>query len=126
MLNLERLLAWVEDIETTDEQQIKSYLHTDEGFCCLGRLCEVAGLDSEIIDVHSPNRYFSYGEGMTSNSVMPPPEAYDWLGIEEDERVFGETFDLGKYATMNDEGKTFKEIGAQIREDFGLPSTSNE
>lgn len=64
--------AWAEDLRTTDAKQVNDYLTlhigpNTEGYCCLGRLCIVAGLD--------PN-----AEDGFVNESLPPQSVFDFVG----------------------------------------------
>ena len=55
---------WVNNLRSGEYTQDKSYLKTDEGYCCLGVLCETLGLPSVA------NKYKVFGESLNT-SVAP-------------------------------------------------------
>lgn len=100
-----KLLAWIEDLETTDAKQGFGALHPGDAYCCLGRACEVLGAqwsETTVVD-----RWHSVaGQG---NAIGLPREFYRPLGVTDEDVIM-----LGK---MNDSyGKTFPEIAAWLRE----------
>ena len=104
--------AWLTDLETTDAPQTTAKLHTENGFCCLGRACivfktpQTSWINEDGIDV------FSY-EG---ESGPAPQSIVDKLHLFTNEgkpRI--ETKNIECLVELNDAGKTFKEIAAIIR-----------
>jgi hypothetical protein len=110
-------LAWLHDLETTEERQAKRVLHrraaygnSSAGFCCLGRACEVLRIDR---DEHISGNLVTYDNEV----IEAPKKVIDRL------RLYGSCGHLIKSSTdgfytlagMNDDGKSFKEIAAYIR-----------
>lgn len=111
-------LAWLHDLETTEEPQTKEYLHVERGFdglpagfCCLGRACVTLGLLPS-----SGSKFVSYeGKGATL-----PESAVAKLHLLDEEGELGWTAEIdgerfNSLVVMNDKGKSFKEIAAYIR-----------
>lgn len=124
-VNRENLLAWVQDIESGKHRQANGVLRCgveNPQYCCLGRLCEVA-MENDVSIRRVPDRThigrFGYTGHADSNTATAqtsrvPYPVTEWLGGQ---LRYG---DLSKYAVMNDNGQTFLEIAAAIREDFDL------
>jgi hypothetical protein len=65
MLTREELTRWTSALRANPEQQVSGKLTTDgkTGFCCLGKLCEVMGLEPHPY-LHLPEQ-MSYGTSWT-------------------------------------------------------------
>lgn len=110
-MNQNNLEKWLADLETTDQPQTQSALRDAEGYCCLGRLCEVAIADGTecIVTNTTDTDYFNYE--YDGSGSMPPESIRDWLG-ELPEQHF-----LTKCAELNDDYYlSFKEIARRIRQ----------
>lgn len=76
-MNLARLKLWIEDLRTTTERQTSNVLHNERGFCCLGRLCEVAIADGVPVSVEL--RQHNGEHSYDNHFAMPPPVVRSWL-----------------------------------------------
>lgn len=112
MSSKELLQQWVDALRSDDYQQIKSHLHRDEGYCCLGVLCEIAGEEwhqnmentEEFLTV-----YYVEGEESVRMADYPPEHVLEKAEI---------TMDFcKKLAHYNDEGYTFNYIANMIEEE---------
>jgi hypothetical protein len=133
-------LAWIEALESGDYAQAKGSLRkidyppnaqgvSENGYCCLGVACEVAaktgGVSGEW-EAGSPAPLFivrdAQGERKDSAGGALPFAVADWLGVpDSDPRI-------GQYvaSTWNDQqGKTFPEIAALLRDEFGYPAKAD-
>lgn len=116
---------WVEALRSGKYSQGKNYLRKGDSYCCLGVLCEVAGLEWERIPTQSA---FAVREFAFETQT---------LGYELQEKLFDNTryddeydkrvnMDEGPMVTIdgdkntlaahNDAGKTFKQIADAIEE----------
>jgi hypothetical protein len=106
-------LAWLHDLETTEEPQCTEHLHstgTDMayGFCCLGRACIVLGVQET--DDEGP--YVEY-DGDPQILTEPTIKRLRLRGTNGDFRVPDDGASC--LTDMNDKGKSFKQIAAYIR-----------
>jgi hypothetical protein len=101
--------AWLRDLETTEEPQTKRYLHLfsehddfsetlSAGYCCLGRACVVLGATE---CKNGPIGLFDGNSGRLSNPLMHRLRL----------RGRGQSMLI----SLNDRGKSFKQIAAYIR-----------
>lgn len=130
----ENRAQWLAALRSGTYSQTKGYLRTDEGYCCLGVACDVAGIPSERLSTAAWN-FGRYG----MDQVLPE-EGEEWLGvntanpqldipfdlIEQGPRFPDEDFVAGGVGTtlaeLNDGGLTFAQIADMI-DYFGfLPS----
>jgi len=135
---------WITALTSGEYKQSKELLRTDEGFCCLGVLTDLAVKDKVdgIEWYYNNNRLSKHGvSGSTidpEDSVLPPC-VIDWAGtvtdnpniILEDTSIFkkeGRTIPIAMHfnrdthgyhmtlACLNDAGVTFAEIAEIIEE----------
>lgn len=103
--------AWLEDLETTLEPQIKSRLRDKRGNCCLGRALMVLGEQPSSIE--SMGGLCGWGDdNEQSNLLFRDQKALNLRGGDAPPRDFAEADSLTQ---MNDGGKSFKEIAQAIR-----------
>jgi len=116
--------AWLHDLETTREPQTMRYLHLFEphqdnndllqpGYCCLGRACVVLGVPEK--------RNGNYGSFDNHIGHLPTDARLRLrLKVNAIETLIG----------MNDDGESFSQIAAYIRENawtvFVLPGEEVE
>jgi hypothetical protein len=100
---------WVDALRSGDYQQGRNYLRTDNGFCCLGVLCDLYGKENNVEWEHS-----SYKDAYMFQNTMAvlPLSVVEWSGVEDgNPLVNGEPFTL---SGLNDQGSTFNEIADVI------------
>lgn len=119
----ENLLRWVEDLESGQHTQVKHHMVLKgEGYCCLGRLCEVAiehdvplqrVAERDLIPDTSPN-VFGYADpdGPMEFGSYVPTGVSEWVGLDP--------HTLARYAARNDAGESFEQIATAIRRAYHL------
>ena len=102
---------WLSALRSGDYKQTQLKLHTDDGFCCLGVLCDLYGKENNVewnLANNGHNYEFQDKESHLPSSVM------EWAGVE------GQNPDIDNgtetLATLNDTGCTFEEIADIIQE----------
>jgi len=116
---------WITALTDGSYAQTKSALHTAEGFCCLGVLCDLydanhwkpyqrhvpeqVQVDGSPRSVETVYRYIP-GHPADTYEVMPPESVTDWAGLG--------VIEAGQLATMNDGGYSFATIAAHIKENL--------
>lgn len=114
-MDRDNLLKWIVDLETTTEPQARSCLFDGVGYCCLGRLCVVAGEEFAYIDETGEHIVFDY-DGLECSAYPPERVLSEFLDDEE--------FDYTRYASLNDKDElTFSEIAQVLRQDHGFPDS---
>lgn len=128
---------WVNALRSGDYPQASGWLRTDEGYCCLGVLCEL-GVKAGVIpeakqDKLNPKIYrykveegegdYNQGERDTDGHALFLPKAIqEWAGIDAesptvptDEGDDKESYPDGlELAEANDAGESFDQIAARI------------
>jgi hypothetical protein len=101
---------WVDALRSGEYQQTQNYLRTDNGFCCLGVLCDLYGKENNVEwepSTHSKNAYM-----FQNMATGLPLSVMEWVGVEGyNPLVNGGPFTL---AELNDKGSTFNEIADVI------------
>lgn len=103
---------WIDALRSGDYQQATGSLRTEEGFCCLGVLC----------DLHRKaiNKKKARWEKIThfgtftyiGDADILPQDVIDWAGLKNADPICG----VGSLSGHNDNGKSFCEIAEIISE----------
>lgn len=108
----------VEALRSGEFSQVGRYLHTPDGYCCLGVATELYLREhgGEWEPHQSVGETIHWYEFDDLDAVLSP-KVQDWLGF----RTSRGDFSTNSLASLNDSGKTFKEIADVIEsEPFGL------
>lgn len=116
---------WLEGLRSEEFAQTKGALRDDEGYCCLGVLCEVAIKAGVIIEVSEPSPGDDGKWGFDGNTDLPPDSVIEWaFGISDvslEVLVDSDEHDGVRYphelTELNDtSGWTFEEIANAVEE----------
>lgn len=106
-MNKDNVRKWVAALRSGKYEQTTSFLYDNGRYCCLGVLCEIAGIQHE-------GRFFDGEDNFL------PARAKDWIGVFDSDPLIGPN----EASALNDEhGKTFSEI-ADLIEYYWLDSES--
>lgn len=108
-MNAEIKTKWIQALRSGKYEQTKGTLHVqDNGYCCLGVLCDV--FDSSRWHIEAPGRCvsWSYNSGDIRQG-FPPHALLQEIGLNQEF--------ASRLADKNDKGATFKDI-AQMIEDL--------
>jgi hypothetical protein len=100
---------WVSALRSGEYQQTQRYLRTDNGFCCLGVLCDLYGKENNVewnLANNGHNYEFQEFESYLPSSVV------EWSGIEEVNPLVND--EESTLANLNDSGSTFEQIADVI------------
>lgn len=114
-MNAEIKALWIADLRSGKHKQTTGLLQSRRGFCCLGRLCELAVEAGVIPKPVSNGPWEEYdGEGsVLPNSVMK------WAELETATAHYGVGHpNKSRLSEDNDKGKTFAEIADIIEREF--------
>jgi len=96
---------WVSALRSGDYQQGECYLRKEDGFCCLGVLCDLYGKEDNVEWTPSG---FDNAYAFQGNVGDLPSSVIEWAGVE------GQNPDIDNgtetLAGLNDTGCTFEEI----------------
>ena len=108
---------WIEALRSKNYQQTTNYLRTQQGYCCLGVLCDLYAKEHNGVgwDVAGDVDYEFLDEIQTM-----PEEVKIWAGLyTRDPYFFKVDEERNIYlAEINDEGASFEEIAQLIEEKF--------
>lgn len=115
---------WAQALESGKYSQVKGRLHSDEGYCCLGVLCELAIESGLKVEVERLMHGFNEGNYAYDNSsIVLPASIAKWAGIKDQQGTYGfdpvEGFCMEALTSDNDRGVQFPEIAATIRKVYG-------
>lgn len=111
---------WVAALRSGAYQQAKYKLrNSDDGFCCLGVLCELA-VQAKVIELPIQiYRGYTYGQSNAGGyTAQLPPVVAQWAGITSNSYGSKPEQNLIHHNDDNHDGKTFKEIADIIEEHF--------
>jgi hypothetical protein len=131
MPNQEIMREWVTALRSGNYEQGRGRLRTDNQYCCLGVLCDIAVRNGVIPQGALPIRssdveqvIYSYG-GFT-NFMMPPSTVRVWADLPAGQYIYAGELSATKLAHLNDTGATFAEIADLIEETWiDLPDDVN-
>ena len=110
--------AWVEALRSGEYEQTTGFLHTDNGYCCLGVACEVSGLGRWKNDV---DRQFYITNDDDRQTTVLPDKVRQWLGLYDNGGVAIHTDNSKVDLTeLNDGGASFEEIADKIENGKGV------
>ena len=95
---------WVAALRETDRTQARGLLQDTKGQCCLGVLCEVAGLR----EVREEAGLYSYG----GETTLPPAAALAFVGLFDAQGTYGDG--TRSLALDNDSGTSFAQIAGFV------------
>lgn len=102
---------WLEALRSGKYQQTSDNLRNEEGFCCLGVLCDISGLADWVPSVLEPGTYAYFSAGL-----VLPVEVQEWAGLTlTNPDVVQEIDEEGEehwntLTELNDDGYRFAEI----------------
>lgn len=115
---------WVAALRSGEYKQTDGTLHRtagdDEGYCCLGVLCDIAVKAGVIRSLNEGSReVFETGTGWEAGVL--PAKVQRWAGLDSDNPMVRRNTN-GRYesslASLNDDGCSFGEIADLIEEQF--------
>lgn len=101
--------AWVAALRSGEYKQTKGHLKCDSGYCCLGVLCDLEGVDWVPRMGHPSQFHF-----LEKTSCYEVP--ISWYGTISNEKAsrYGIIDFVSELIAMNDTGKSFAEIADWI------------
>lgn len=97
---------WVAALRSGEYQQTRQVLHSDEGYCCLGVLCDLHAKETGGAWLLTPS-----GHIYQQYDVLVPPRVLEWAGMRSPDGKFTDGTHWGStLADVNDGGGTFDQI----------------
>jgi hypothetical protein len=102
----ENFRLWIHDLRTTIAPQAQRQLRNGDGFCCLGRACEVFRTTT------GKGEWTATGDFVLKDKrgAYLPPEVSDWLGV-----IGNDPIAISMY---NDRGSSFHVIAGILEEHY--------
>jgi len=100
---------WVSALRSGDYQQGRNYLRTDNGFCCLGVLCDLYGKENNV-EWNLANNGHNY-EFQDKESHLPS-SVIEWAGVGDGNPPVNDG--ESTLVRLNDSGSTFEQIADVI------------
>lgn len=102
---------WVAALRSGEYSQTKRRLHDENGFCCLGVLCDVYQKEVGDLDIFEDNGMFVYNK----QELTLPSKVLCWVGLnKENGRFINSEEKVDCLTQKNDNGATFTEIADLI------------
>lgn len=117
---------WVVALKSGEYKQTQSYLKTDEGFCCLGVLCDLYAKENSIGWKEVISTYYDESEDykedyheIDGSTETLPHSVRDWADMYSDEGDFKNGLVHPSLVSMNDDlGNNFLEIAEVIEKNY--------
>ncbi len=116
---------WIEALESGKYKQGHHALKREDGYCCLGVLCDISGQGRW----NRPKGYISseyaIRDSGNANKLWLPDAVREWAGMrtcsgdlgDANSVYFGER-ECGNLSALNDAGASFKDIVAVIKQNW--------
>jgi hypothetical protein len=109
---------WVNALESGEYAQAQGVLKNENGYCCLGVLCDLylkSGIDpSAHWASDEESELFLIGNNGSPWSLLP--EVQSWAGLESNESPSSPKVKGTLLESLNDQGESFEAIAELIKE----------
>lgn len=108
-MKIEIKALWIEALVSGRYKQAKGSLRTEDGYCCLGVLCDLhskSNIDNSWCDTGEYTSEYKY----IGFSTCLPPAVKNWAELDGQDPTAGGT----KLSDLNDSGASFAQIAALI------------
>jgi hypothetical protein len=101
---------WLNALRSGEYQQTQERLRKEDGFCCLGVLCDLYGKENNVEWQHNEVDGYFYEK----NSAVLPLSVMEWADVDG---RWGDICNRTEtLARLNDRGSTFEQIANLIEE----------
>jgi hypothetical protein len=102
---------WLNALRSGEYQQTQNRLHDENGFCCLGVLCDLYGKENNVEwELEDDGTYYKF----KYHTVVLPLPVVEWAGVGGyNPYIYSRSLTL---SSLNDNGSTFNEIADLIEE----------
>jgi len=101
---------WLNALRSGEYQQTQERLRKEDGFCCLGVLCDLYIKENNVEWEINEDDMYRYEKHFT----VLPPSVVGWAGVEDSNPYVNGG--IGTLSGLNDKGFTFNEIADLIEE----------
>jgi len=121
-MNKEIKKKWIDALLSGDYKQTQEYLRDDEGYCCLGVLCDIFRKDHNEAQWVKSGCMFDFFPGGNKDyeTVTLPRVVVEWAELDsiDPDTTEPKIGDSSSLANLNDKGYDFKKIVKVIERDF--------
>lgn len=103
---------WIAALRSNEYKQTQYYLHTSDGYCCLGVLCDLYAKESNMEWETENDENIQSFDGKT---MVLPKSVINWSGIDTDTTSPSHYV---KLTDFNDNGQDFSFIADYIEENL--------
>jgi hypothetical protein len=103
---------WIDALRSNEYKQTQGYLHTSDGYCCLGVLCDLYAKEHHVEWKIGNNGHIQSFDG---RDQLLPNSVRDWSGIET---IVTRNPHYWKVIDLNDDGEDFFFIADYIQENL--------
>jgi hypothetical protein len=117
-MNKANMRKWVAALRSGDYLQTQGALHKDDGYCCLGVVCEISKLGEWVrAEFHEvvEDPHYTYQIGYEAEHTHLPEPVREWLGVNSPNPLI--KGNLHSIAANDSQGLSFNEI-ADLLEDY--------
>ena len=104
---------WIEALRSGEYEQTTKTLHNEDGFCCLGVLCDLYSKEHDLKWMSDPH---NHAYKMAGSTQVLPQFVTEWAGLKDDNPYVCFKDEVKPIAEVNDKGATFTEIAQLIEE----------
>ena len=101
---------WVDALRSGEYQQTQNRLHDENGFCCLGVLCDLYLKENQL--EWEPSTHYKNVYVFQDMATILPLSVMKWVGVGEGNPLVNDGD--SSLAELNDKGSTFIEISNVI------------
>lgn len=110
---------WIRALRSGRFKQAHDSLRTEDGFCCLGVLCDLYRQETKRgewrDDIENGFVFHPSARAKSADTTLPP-SVMRWAGLREDDPRVGDSD--SHLSGVNDSGRTFAQIAAMIQADL--------
>lgn len=108
---------WIDALKSGEYQQTSGHLRTEQGYCCLGVLCNIyaEAKNNDEVQLNLWNKYDDHYEILGEGLILPG-EVRKWAGLSDNDVFYYDEGESVYLASLNDSGMSFNQI-AQVIED---------
>ena len=102
---------WIKALRSRNYKQTNGVLHFEEGFCCLGVLCDLA-VKAKVIPAPTEDDYggVTYGKKGDSYDTLLPKAVKRWAGLKSSNGCYVKDDIVFSLDELNDDGMSFAMI----------------
>lgn len=106
---------WLEALRSGEYKQVRGFLHTDKGFCCLGVACDLTKAKPWDDEIHLNSAGIRFRETRATQSEdYPRGKDLPARVMKVLDQRYGSQSVMDHLISMNDDGKRFKTIAKWI------------